>query len=107
MKLLTLALVLLALGCEKSRVTLEQRHHYELHSGTYEEMTVNLLGTNMGGLIQTEKHQTIFRIDTDTGKTWRYVAGTTLATNSFSDREEWMEIPEKARGSVALEKSNH
>lgn len=97
MKVFTLLLVLLALGCEKTQRT-ETRRHFELHSGTYEDTILNFVGTNMGPPMDTQKRQGVFRIDTETGKTWLYHSGGIVNTNGYDDTECWKEIPETPRG---------
>ena len=68
-----------------------EHHHYEIRTGTYDEANVTINGSVTG---TTETRHGVFRIDTETGRTWLYRTGTVTGTNGVTDLEQWREIPE-------------
>lgn len=82
-KIMTLLLFApLLQGCNQQAPTAR----FQIIAGTYDEVV------NSGGVGSSSQEHGIFKIDTQTGKTWVYIDAITLKTNGASITEGWREI---------------
>jgi hypothetical protein len=70
-------------GCNQQPPT----GRFQIVAGTYEETDFNASTGDSSGV-----HHEIFKIDTETGKTWIYLAGASTTTNGVSTVIGWIEI---------------
>ena len=78
-------------GCQQNTKIedVEKNGRYQLHSGTFEDLSVTV---GPPPTSSREKRPGIFKIDTQTGKTWMYFDTIILNTNSVSTSSGWLEI---------------
>ena len=76
-----------------------QDGRFQIVAGTYDEI-VNNAGSTIGS--SSQQHG-VFKIDTQTGRTWVYLDATGLMTNGASITEGWREIKDV---STSFQKSN-
>ena len=71
-------------GCNQKSTT----GRFQIVAGTYDEILNNPVDKSSSS---SQEHG-IFKIDTQTGRTWIYLDATDLATNGASITEGWREI---------------
>jgi hypothetical protein len=86
--ILAVALVTLVCGCTRN-----QPQRFQLFQGSYETLTANIDDAPRGTSTQ---EKALFRIDTATGKVWRYYNRTAVSIKKTTLMEVWEEIPEKS-----------
>jgi hypothetical protein len=88
-----LILILLAVpliqGCDQQR----QTARFQIIEGTYDE----ILNNDIAKSSSSSQQHGIFKIDTQTGRTWLYLDATDVTTNGVSVEDGWREIKDLSR----------
>ena len=83
--LFALVIVLSLCGCDGPA----KNGRYEIHSGVYEDEINFVNDPNRSS--EHQKH-VILKLDTQTGKTWRYFSSSLITTNEIISMQGWAEL---------------